>query len=110
MLGFGQIPPGPRSTMKTATLTFDVPKDLLASLNLDSDALVQRIRLLAAIAFFQDKRLSLGKAAQFAGVNRLSFMETLSDKGIVVFDYGEAELVSELEGAARLGTLADDSQ
>ncbi|MFZ4699395.1 MAG: UPF0175 family protein, partial [Candidatus Methylumidiphilus sp.] len=59
--------------------------------------LASHIRLLAAIAYFRDRKLSLGKAAEFAGMGRLDFMDILSDKGIVIFDYDESMLAREFD-------------
>lgn len=89
--------------MKTETVSFEVPEDLLASLKLGAADLQHDIRLLAAIAYFQDKRLSLGKAAQLAGLNRLEFLDVLARRGFTVFDYDESILVSELAGIQQLG-------
>lgn len=94
--------------MKTETIAFQVPQDLLASLKVGSTELGQHMRLLAAIAYFQYKKLSLGKAAQLAGVNRLAFMDILSDKGIVLFDYDESMLDSEVDGMAQLIATGND--
>lgn len=88
--------------MKTETVSFEIPQDLLASLKLGSAALAQSIRLLAAIAYFKSKKLSLGKAAQLAGVNRLHFMDLLHQEGIVVFDYDESVLATDLESIGLL--------
>lgn len=88
--------------MKTETISFEVSQDLLASLKLGSAALAQSIRLLAAIAYFRDKKLSLGKAAQLADLNRLQFMDMLAKEGVVVFDYDESVLDTDLEGIAHL--------
>lgn len=96
--------------MKTETICFEISQDLLASLKLGSAALGQSIRLQAAIAFFRDKKLSLGKAAQLAGLNRLRFMDVLAKEGIVIFDYDESMLASELEGIAQLGPDPRDHQ
>ncbi|MCB1056671.1 MAG: UPF0175 family protein [Acidobacteria bacterium] len=96
--------------MKTETISFEVSQDLLASLKLSSEDLGQNIRLLAAVSFFRDKKLSLGKAAQLAGLNRLEFMDVLSRQGIVVFDYDESVLLSDLEGIEELGPHAGDHQ
>lgn len=96
--------------MKTETIAFEVPQDLLAALKLGVQDLARGMRLLAAIAFFQEKRLSLGKAAELAGVNRLEFMETLARRGVVVFDYDESELATELKGLAVLREDAHDRQ
>ena len=83
--------------MKTETVSFEIPQDLLASLKLGSAALAQSIRLLAAIAYFKSRQLSLGKAAQLAGLNRIAFMDILVREGIVVFDYDESVLAADLE-------------
>jgi predicted HTH domain antitoxin len=88
--------------MTTETVSFEVPQDLLASLKVGTAELGRNIRLLAAISYFQDKKLSLGKAAQLAGMNRLAFMDLLAEKGIVIFDYDESMLASELSGIAQL--------
>lgn len=94
--------------MKTETVSFEIPEDLLASLKLGVAALQLDIRLLAAIAYFQDKRLSLGKATQLAGLNRLEFLDVLARRGITVFDYDESVLVSELAGIQQLAPRALD--
>jgi predicted HTH domain antitoxin len=86
--------------MTTETITLEIPQDLLAALKIGVGDLGRNIRLLAAIAYFQEKKLSLGKAAQLAGLNRLEFMDVLSDRGITIFDYDESVLTSELNGIA----------
>jgi len=86
----------------TETMTFEVSQDLLASLKIGIQDLAQEIRLIAAITYFQEKKLSLGKAADLAGCNRLSFMDILAQKGIVIFDYDESIVDSELRGVAQL--------
>ena len=85
-------------TMNTETITLEISQDLLAALKMGAVDLAQNIRNLAAIGFYQDKRLSLGKAAQLAGMNRLLFMDLLATKGIVIFDYDQSELETDLEG------------
>lgn len=82
------------------SVTFEISPDLLAALKLGAEDLSRNIRLIAAIAYFQEKKLSLGKAAQLAGMNRIAFMDVLAGRGIVVFDYDESVLDSELAGLA----------
>ena len=94
--------------MNTETVSFEVTQDLLASLKVGIADLAQNIRLLAAIAYFQDKKLSLGKAAELAGMNRLAFMDVLAEQGIVIFDYDESMLASELSGIAQFWRIAGE--
>jgi predicted HTH domain antitoxin len=84
------------------TVKFEISQDILASLKVGPPDLARQMRLLSAISYFQEKKLSLGKAAELAGVNRLDFMDILSKKGIVVFDYDESEAQVELKGAEKL--------
>jgi predicted HTH domain antitoxin len=88
--------------MAFETITFEVSSDLLSALNMEPEELSRNIRLIAAMQYFQDKRLSLGKAAQLAGMNRLAFMDVLAERGIVVFDYDESMVASELKGVVAL--------
>jgi predicted HTH domain antitoxin len=89
--------------MTTETVSFEISQDILASLKVGAAELERNMRLLAAIDYFQEKKLSLGKAAQLAGMNRLAFMDALAEKGVVMFDYDESMLASELSGVAQLG-------
>ncbi|PSN13701.1 hypothetical protein C7271_22310 [filamentous cyanobacterium CCP5] len=82
------------------SITFEISSDLLAALKLGATDLGRNIRLMAAISYFQEKKLSLGKAAQLADMNRLDFMDILAKRGIVIFDYDESMLESELAGVA----------
>ncbi|NEQ44084.1 MAG: UPF0175 family protein [Leptolyngbya sp. SIOISBB] len=82
--------------MMRESVTFEISADLLAALKLGAEDLSRNIRLIAAIAYFQDKKLSLGKAAQLADMNRLDFMDALTERGIIAFDYDESMLDSEL--------------
>lgn len=94
--------------MKTETVAFEIPEDLLASLKLGAAELQHDLRLRAAIAYFQDRRLSLGNASQLAGLNRLEFMDALAQRGLTVFDYDESVLASDLAGLRQLDTPALD--
>jgi predicted HTH domain antitoxin len=89
----------------TETVHMEVSQDILAALKVGIQDFTQYVRLVTAVACFQDKKLSLGKAAQLAGYNRLDFLDFLAEKGIVVFDYDESFVDSELQGIAHLATM-----
>lgn len=88
--------------MTTETISFQVSQDILAALKVGSLELTNTLRLLAAITYFQEKKLSLGKAAELAGINRLEFMDILAAKGIIIFDYDESVIESEIQGISYL--------
>jgi len=63
------------------------------------------LRLEIAILLYQQKRLSMGKASSFAGMNRVLFQRELGRREIAV-NYDEEELKKDLE---TLGIQWDDS-
>jgi predicted HTH domain antitoxin len=87
------------------TIHMEVSQDILAALKVGIQDFTQYVRLVTAVACFQDKKLSLGKAAQLAGYNRLDFLDLLAERGIVVFDYDESFVESELQGVAHLAAM-----
>jgi predicted HTH domain antitoxin len=87
------------------TIQFEVSQDILAALKIGKKDFARYASLAAALACFKEKKLSLGKAARLAGYNRLDFMDILSDKGIVVFDYDDSFVESELKGVAILSAI-----
>ena len=48
-------------------------------------------RLLLSIKLYEDKRISLGKAAELAGYSKRAFMDVLSRKGISVINISPDE-------------------
>ena len=86
----------------TENIAFEISQDILASLKIGIEDLLQNMRLITAINYFTDKKLSLGKASELAGYNRLEFMDILAQKGIVIFDYDESMVENELQGISNL--------
>ncbi|MEM7537670.1 MAG: UPF0175 family protein [Chloroflexota bacterium] len=87
------------------TVQLEISQDILAALKVGIQDFAQYIRLVTAIACFQEKKLSLGKAAQLAGYNRLDFLDLLANRNIDVFDYDESFVDNELQGAAHLASI-----
>jgi len=77
-------------------ISFEIPDDLLTALNESREDLSAEARLLTALDLFRRHRLSLGKAAVMAGLDRTAFMAEASRKGIAIADYDPAELDREL--------------
>lgn len=63
------------------------------------------LRLEIAILLYQQERLSMGKASEFAGMNRILFQKELGKREIPV-NYDEEELERDLE---TLGIEIDDN-
>jgi predicted HTH domain antitoxin len=68
-------------------LTIDLPTHVTAD----------EARLLLSIKLYEDKRISLGKAAELAGYSKRAFMDLLAQKGIEVINISPEELDRELD-------------
>ena len=84
-----------------SNVSLDIPEDLLVTLREQPAALSQEIRLVAAIHYFGEKRLSLGQAARFAGLNRLDFLDALNTRGVPAFDLSLEDAKAEVRAARR---------
>ena len=87
--------------MKQATLTY--PDELPRLLDVSESELPEELQMLAAAKLFELGRLSAGKAAELAGLTRLSFLARLGELGVPAINLGEDEAKDEVEAARELG-------
>lgn len=73
------------------TLTINIPD----SLNLDNEHLV----MLLASKLYEDGKLSLGQAAEFAGLTKRTFTELLGTYNVSLFNYPESDLANDVANA-----------
>ena len=86
--------------MKTVTLPqIEVDNTILLSLKNSADELAHNMKIYTAIMLYQKKKLSLGKAAQLIGIDRLEFIELLKKEDIPVFNYSNKEIDSIFDDA-----------
>jgi predicted HTH domain antitoxin len=83
--------------MKTTEIRFEIPEDILNSLNQDKNEFTQQLRLHMALQLYKNHKLSFGKAAELAGMSRDEFLIALDSNKIDFFDYDPSELEVELE-------------
>lgn len=80
-------------------IILEIPEEVLISLKETPSELSRDIRMLAAVKFYQMGKLSSGRAAQLAGVSRISFLQALSLYGASIFDLTPEELKQDIENA-----------
>ncbi len=62
----------------------DIPSDIFLALNEDESELKKDIKLSYAIRLYQLQKLTMGKAAQLAGLSRFEFENILADNQISI--------------------------
>jgi len=75
--------------MKMEKVTIEVPEDLTLSLNKKTDEIPQEIKLMAAIKLYELGRLSLGKASELAGIDKMDFMFLLAQYKVPLINYSD---------------------
>ena len=77
---------------KTIDITLPIKENILLSLKENKEEFTKEILFSTALTLFRKRKLSLGKAAELAGYNRIGFIEKLNQEKEYVFDYTPEEL------------------
>jgi predicted HTH domain antitoxin len=93
------VPDGYEKEKGMATVTIDVPDDTFAALHRSPRELSQEMRLAAAMLWYTQGRMSHEKAAQFAGLSRIAFIDALAAANLPAFHVDVDELMEEVESA-----------
>lgn len=88
--------------MQPCTMTIQVPYGVFINLRKSVAEAAQDIQRQAAIRYYKTRILSLGKAAELAGMTRFEFIDFLRFNQEVIFDYTEDELAEIQEDALKL--------
>lgn len=70
--------------------------------NIPDSMTAEETQRFLALKLFEDQRVSLGKAAEIAGMKKADFMSYASSKGVAVINYSPEELEKEVEMLQRL--------
>lgn len=84
-----------------STVTIEVPDDLLVALREQPTEFAHEARLITALYYLREKRLSLGQAARLAGMNLLDFMDAVAAHGLAAFDLSGGAVAEEVAAAKR---------
>ena len=83
-------------------ISFSVNDDILFSLKENAQEFTQNLRFLSALMWYRKNKLSLGKAAELAGYNKLDFIERMKVEQEAIFDYSEEEMAEVMADVAKL--------
>lgn len=80
----------------TDELKIKYPAGFEYAVHMTKEELEHHIRLMAALKMFDLGKVSSGKAAEFAGMSRVEFLETCGRYHVSIFNYSSEELEEEL--------------
>ena len=80
-------------------IQFELPDEILITLKETPEELTREIRMLAAVQLYQKGKLSSGRAAELAGVSKVSFLQALSRSNVPIFNLSGEELKSDFKNA-----------
>ena len=93
--------------MPAIRLETTVPEGVYNSLlahGWSKERLTDQLRHLLAMVLFRNRTLSLGKAAQLAGLSRGEFIDLLGANDIPVINYSDESLAEELNSVDKMAT------
>ena len=88
--------------MQSYKLKLEVPHDIVLNLHKSPNEAAKDIRQQAAIRYYKKRALSLGKAADLAGMSRFDFIDYLRCNDEPIFQYTDEELEEIKRDAAEL--------
>ncbi|MBD3181391.1 UPF0175 family protein [Candidatus Poribacteria bacterium] len=80
--------------MKTIKITLS--DEILISMKETPENFSREIKMAAAAKFYEMGKLSSGRAAELAGISRISFLQSLSMYKVPIFSMTETELKQDL--------------
>ena len=80
----------------------NVSDSIMLALNESKDEFLKKIKIFAAMEYFKEEKLSLGKAAELAEMDKIDFMFYLGKHNIPVINYSPEDLEEELERLAKI--------
>ncbi len=81
----------------TRNLKMQIPQDIFIALNINENEMIYDLKLNYAIELFRSGKLTIGKAAELAGVKRYSFENMLSERNIPISDITFQEVKDDVE-------------
>lgn len=88
--------------METVKIQMEVSKDFLYAFDLNINKISGELKLLSAIELFREHKISMGKAAEFAEMDKYIFQKELSSRDIPIIDYDIEDVKAEADMLKKL--------
>ncbi len=83
--------------MSEVKLELELPSELLFLLRETEESFKEKVKVGTSIKLFEDKKLSLEQAADFAGYSKAAYIEILGKSRVSIFNYPAEELEEDIE-------------
>lgn len=83
--------------MRTTELNLSVPEEVLYTLNETKTEFIKKMKFYTAIELYKMQKLSMGKAAELAEMNKVEFMLEAGKYDVPVINYEEDDFKEEIE-------------
>ncbi|OHD11208.1 MAG: hypothetical protein A2086_08365 [Spirochaetes bacterium GWD1_27_9] len=83
--------------MAMTQLKIEIPESIIIALNESENEFLKKMKIYSAMEYFKENKLSLGKAAELAGMKKIDFMMFLGEHNIPVINYSTEDFEKELE-------------
>ena len=87
--------------MQPHKLEIEIPGAIAGFLQMDNEKIKTRINKLLLVDLVRQGVISFGKAAELAGVDRMSFIIEMGHMGIPYFDGDFSEILNDVETVGR---------
>jgi len=77
-------------------LTMNIPDFTQLTLNVNSDEIIQTIKLNSALMLFKNAKFSITQASEFANISLYDFIQECKNNQISIIDYSKQELQDEI--------------
>ncbi|HYU32140.1 MAG TPA: UPF0175 family protein [Thermoanaerobaculia bacterium] len=94
--------------MNALKIEIELPRDLLAALNIAETDLGRRAQEWVILELFQEGEISSGKAAEILGTTKARFLDLLVQRGLPYLDAGPRDLERELAVAEAASKRSQD--
>ena len=66
-------------------ISIPVPEEIMLSLRVDKNEFAAQMKLMTALKLYEDRKLSIGQSAAFAGMDEADFIKFLGRNKISIF-------------------------
>lgn len=88
--------------MDKVKIQLEVSKDFFYAFDLNPDGIGKELKLLSAIELYREHKISMGKAAEFAEIDKSMFQRELNIRDIPIIDYDIEDIKAEADKLKKL--------